>query len=201
MEDTSNLMSNSTIIYPYCYKIKETCNPGTTSVICDLQFNCIIELINYMKQQQTPLFDPNKKDEPYSKLFKCLQQYGDIYKKIGIELFVNPKTKQILFPDNQRIQANLNEYLRNVKIDNSSTKLIKTNIMLYNILLNDYLRNLYNEFYPSYGFSDADSIQPKQYGINKIMGGKKSNKSNNPNKSKKSNKSKKYKTSKHKTSK
>lgn len=192
MEDNADLMSKTDIIYPYCYKIKETCKPcnernmlTTTNVNSDPQFNCIIGLINYM-QRQTSLINKEKKDEGYDNLFNCLKQYGDIYKKIGIELFVNPKTNEILFPDNQRIQSSLNEYLRNVKIDKSSTELIKTNIMLYNILLNDTLRKLYNEFYPSTGFSDLDSIQPKQYGINKIMGGKKSNKSKKPNKFNKS---------------
>jgi hypothetical protein len=43
-------------------------------------------------------------------------------------------------------------------------------LMLFNILLNKSLRKKYNEFYSSYGFSELDSIMPKEYGIACIMG-------------------------------
>ena len=41
---------------------------------------------------------------------------------------------------------------------------------LYNILLNDNLRQKYNEFYYSVGFSELNSVMPKEYGISRIMG-------------------------------
>lgn len=41
--------------------------------------------------------------------------------------------------------------------------------MLFNILLNDNLRNAYNRFYKIKGFADPDSKEPKKYGIAYIM--------------------------------
>ena len=60
MEDTQSLgssLSNSTnsTIYPYCYKIKDTCLP------CDSKGSekntCAVELINYMKKMKKMKID------------------------------------------------------------------------------------------------------------------------------------------------
>jgi hypothetical protein len=167
MEDPQSLestISNTTnpIVYPYCYKIKESCLPCNDD---DSKSACAVELIKYMNSS----LNKETKEKSNDELFECLKQYGDIYKKLNIELYVNPKSKSIIYPDNQRIQSNLNEYLRNININNVSKESLEENMMLYNILLNDNLRNIYNGFYYANGFSDIKSIQPKKYGIDRLL--------------------------------
>ena len=177
MEDTQSLgssLSNSTntTVYPYCYKIKEDCLP------CDSKGSekntCTLELINYMKDKKNQMYNPNVPDESNDKLFECLKQYGDIYKKLGIELYINEKTKQAVFPTNEGVRANLNLYLTNVDTNKVSKESIEETMMLYDILLNEKLREKYNEFYYSNGFGDLESLKPKEYGIQRLLkGGKK----------------------------
>ena len=175
MEDTQSLgsaLSNSTnsTIYPLCYKIKDTCLPcDSTSA---KKNTCTVELINYMKDKKNKMYNPNIDSKSNDKLFECLKQYGDIYKKLGIELFINEKTKQAVFPTNEGIRSNLNLYLSNVDPNKVSKESIEETMMLYDILLNDKLREKYNEFYYSNGFGDLDSLKPKEYGIARILGGK-----------------------------
>jgi hypothetical protein len=174
-EDAQSLgssLSNSTnsTIYPLCYKIKETCLP------CDSKGSekntCTLELINYMKDKKIQIYNPNIDSKSNDKLFECLKQYGDIYKKLGIELHINEKTKQATFPNNQGIISKLNIYLNDVDTNKVSKESIEETMMLYDILLNEKLREKYNEFYYSNGFGDLDSLQPKEYGIARILGGK-----------------------------
>lgn len=83
------------------------------------------------------------KDKNVDNLFNCLKKYGDIYKQLGIELYVNPRTKQIIFPDNTRIQSSLNVFLRETNFDTASPKELNNldlKLMMFNILLNDNLR-------------------------------------------------------------
>lgn len=149
MEVTNSLSSVSNNVYPLCYKIKET----------SYQSSCINKLAKYVKLKKKIYGNnPYTTEEAHKSFMQCLRQYGDIYKKLGIELYVNPNTNKITFPDNQRIQANLNEYMRKIadnEITNTDTSFDKTqddNIILYNVLLNDSLRDAYNEFYVSEGF-------------------------------------------------
>ena len=102
----------------------------------------------------------------------CLKKYGDIYKKLDIELYVNPKTQKITFPINSQIQSKLNLYLNSIDLNTKSPKISNEQdekLMLFNILLNDNLRNVYNNFYYSTGFSELESLLPKKYGIARIM--------------------------------
>ena len=195
MEDTQSLgssLSNSTnsTIYPYCYKIKDTCLP------CDSKGSekntCAVELINYMKDKKNQMYNPNVPDESNDKLFECLKQYGDIYKKLGIELYINEKTKQAVFPTNDGVRANLNLYLTNVDTNKVSKESIEETMMLYDILLNEKLREKYNEFYYSNGFGDLDSLKPKEYGIQRLLKGGKRRRTKKRNK--KANKTNKRKT-------
>ena len=206
MDDTQSLgssLSNSTNstnsinskVYPYCYKIKETCLP------CDSKGSeknpCTLELINYMKDKKNQMYNPNVYDESNDKLFECLKQYGDIYKKLGIELYINEKTKQAVFPTNDGVRANLNLYLSNVDTNKVSKESIEETMMLYDILLNDKLREKYNEFYYSDGFSDLESLKPKEYGIQRLLKGGKRRRTKKRNK--KANKTNKRKTRRIKT--
>jgi hypothetical protein len=150
MEVTNSLSSNSNNVYPLCYKIKET----------SYQSSCINKLAKYVKLKKKIYGNnPTATEQAHQNFVQCLKQYGDIYKKLGIELYVNSNTNKITFPDNQRIQSNLNEYMRKIADDetiNSETSSAKTqddNIMLYNVLLNDSLRNAYNDFYVSDEFA------------------------------------------------
>ena len=104
---------------------------------------CISELSSF-KKTNNPVFK--------QKIITCLSKYGDIYKKLNIELYTNPKTNKIYFPDNQRIQSNFNIFLEDIDLSSESPKLDNLqlyNLQLYNILLHDALRNIYNESYPT----------------------------------------------------
>lgn len=162
MNDNISLDSSKTVIYPFCYKIKESCPPVNNAT------DCIKELSDLMRLSE-PYISRNVKDKNVDKLFECLKKYGDIYKQLGIELYVNPKTNQIAFPDNARIQSNLNMFLRKTDMT-EQTDALNHKLMLFNLLLNDTLRQKYNDFYYSYGFSELESVMPKEYGIARILG-------------------------------
>ena len=157
-------------VYPVCYKIKETCPPCDQSHCpsCNNTY-CLEELSNFNNKG---LKDERKKETDMDNLFNCLKKYGDIYKKLDIELYVNPKTQKITFPINSQIQSKLNLYLNSIDFNTKSPKIGNKQdekLMLFNILLNDNLRNAYNSFYISNGFSDLESLLPKKYGIARIM--------------------------------
>jgi len=169
--------NDSTIIYPYCYKIKEDCPPNVTRNINGLKSEsdeCLELLANYVVKSESPFMRREDKEQAKLELGQCLKKFGDLYNKLDIELYVNPNTKQILFPDQQRIQSSFNEFLRNVGIkvsespkeDNSRIEKLK----IYNMLLNSKFRQIYNDLYVSANLADAKSLKPKEYGISKLMG-------------------------------
>jgi hypothetical protein len=173
IETNMNNTNKTELLYPLCYKIKETCLPCKENVSsscpsCDNTY-CLEELSNFNKKQSK---NDKEKENDLDKLFNCLKKYGDIYKKLGIELYVNPKTQQITFPSNPQIQSNLNLYLNTIDFNTKSPKTgnkQEENLMLFNILLNDKLRNAYNDFYYSNNFAELESLLPKKYGISRIM--------------------------------
>ena len=62
-----------------------------------------------------------------------------IAKKLDIELYVNPKTQKIIFPNNTQIQSKLNLYLDSIDFNTKSPKIGNNQdekLMLFNILLN-----------------------------------------------------------------
>jgi hypothetical protein len=157
-------------IYPFCYKIKETCLPCNERPCpsCNNTY-CLEELSKINKKFMK---DDKEKEQDIDNLFNCLKKYGDIYKNLDIELYVNPKTQKIIFPNNTQIQSKLNLYLDKIDFNTKSPRVENNQdekLMLFNILLNDKLRNEYNNFYYSNGFADLDSLLPKKYGINRIM--------------------------------
>ena len=164
-------MNETTKLYPYCYKIKENCLPCENPKSFDNHNECLELLAKYMSISDA---NPNSKDNALMAVGNCLKKYGDIYKKLGIELYVNPKTKQITFPDHQRIQSNMNLFLKEIGMEESKSpkedNMRNEKMDMYNILLNDKLRQVYNDFYYSYGFSELESLMPKEYGIARIMG-------------------------------
>lgn len=198
-------MDDKTVeIYPYCYKIKDNCPPcdnnnppNNNNLTGDKLDNndCVYLLAKYLALKTNRFADKYRLDNAHVNVANCLQKYGDIYKTVGIELYVNPKTKQILFPDHQRILANYNVFLNEIglkePISPKDSDVIDNKIKLYQILLNDKLREIYNEFYQSAGFSELESIMPKEYGIARILnnktGGKKRKINNKRNTNKKPN--------------
>lgn len=169
-DNTESIGSTETVVYPFCYKIKENCLPSN-NINVNNPIDCISELSKLDKL--TTYSNKELKETYLNDLLQCLKKYGDIYKQLGIELYVNPKTKQIIFPDNSRIQANFNLFIQNNNFDTISPREIDINnhkLMMYTILLNDKLRKKYNEFYYSNGFGEAESLMPKEYGIARIMG-------------------------------
>jgi len=172
-DNVESLSSTETVVYPFCYKIKENCLPCNNKTISvNNQIDCISEL-SKLDKSSSPYFNKKLKETYLDDLFECLKKYGDIYKKLGIELYVNPKTNQVIFPDNSRIQSNFNLFIQDNNFDTISPREIDNinhKLMLYNILLNDKLRKKYNEFYYSSDFAEVESIMPKEYGIARIMG-------------------------------
>ena len=187
----SNIEDDNTIVYPFCYKISEGCPPSKD---CKIEkksnddnhlFDCIELLSKYMSVSSSNFISQEKKDEAHKNIGMCLKKYGDIYDKLGMKPYVNPKTYSILFPNNERIHANYNLFLRDIgskQINGpKESDFRREKLELYQILLNDKLREVYNEFYQSHGFSNIESIKPKNYGITEIMasessGGKKKKK-------------------------
>jgi hypothetical protein len=179
-------MNDKTVeIYPYCYKIKDNCPPcdnnnnppnSTNNLPSDstASSDCVYLLAKYLALKSNTFADKYQLDNAHMNVANCLQKYGDMYKTVGIELYVNPKTKKILFPDHQRILSNYNVFLNEIGLSEPTSPKdsneIDNKIMVYQILLNDKLREIYNEFYQSPGFSELASIMPKEYGIARIMG-------------------------------
>lgn len=183
--------SDSTKVYPYCYKIKEDCLP-CSSTKNNNENDCILMFSKFLGSR-----NPDEKKINEEILFDCLKNCGDIYKKLDIELYVNPTTKKILFPNNERIQSNLNIYLKKTGYTENghdfktSVEFVNkrdNKISMYNILLIDSLREIYNSFYKRYRIAEPDSIKPKVYGIARISGsssgGKKTKKYRNKRKTK-----------------
>jgi hypothetical protein len=211
MESNYSRSNEDTQIYPYCYKIKENCPPSRPcpkkKTRCASK--CLKILAKLMSEKA--FYNKEFKEQNEEELLKCLMRYGDIYKQLKIELYVNPKTKLIMFPDMKRIQANFNLYLKSINTENPTTEekdRMDEKFMLYDILMHEKLKEKYDEFYYSYGFSDLDSLQPKEYGIARILGpekessgGKKNKGKTNKKKSKSKISKKKYVTNKTKRSK
>jgi hypothetical protein len=184
--------------FPYCYKIKEGC-PPCEKKIRHSGSKCIKILAKLMSESVS--YNEELKNEYNDDLFKCLMRYGDIYKQLNIELYVNPKTKLVVFPNMQRIQSNFNLYLKSINTTNPTFEErdeMDKKLMLYDILLHEKLKEKYDEFYYSYGFSDLDSLQPKEYGIAKIIGSEKETSGGKKNKNKTNKKKSKQKITKKK---
>ena len=83
-------------IFPYCYKIKDSCLPCN-----DNNHDCLKELYSDALLYGVPVQNPIK-TKSINDLFECLKKYGDIYKKLNIELYVD-KYGKIIFPNIERI--------------------------------------------------------------------------------------------------
>lgn len=152
-------MDETTKIFPYCYKIKEDCPPCTINTEGN---ECVKLLANYLVLKYNRYVSKEYLEKAHIKVGKCLKKYGDIYKKLGIELYVNPKTKSIYFPDNERIMSNYNLFLNDIgTFEPKSPKeenIIYEKISLYQILLQEKMREVYNDFYKNNEFSELESI-------------------------------------------
>lgn len=140
-----------TAIYPYCYKIKETedCPQLKDSRITE----CLHLFVRYLIIMETSAPTKEDADIATSQLINCLKHYGDLYKKLKIELYVSNK-KQILFPNQERVQAHFNTYLRQIGAKNESSpkkdnEIFET-VELYSILLNSKFREIYNKYYTEF---------------------------------------------------
>ena len=177
MESNYSRSNEDTQIYPYCYKIKENC-PPCAPCPRPKKIRCASKCLLILSKLMSNRFYYNKelKQKYEDELFDCLKRYGDIYKELNIELFENPKTARIIFPEMDRIQANFNLFLKKINTDNPTPEEkdeMYDKFTLYNILLNQKLKEKYDEFYYSYGFSDIDSLEPNESGAeNNSYGGK-----------------------------
>jgi hypothetical protein len=148
-------------IYPYCYKIKETenCPQIKDSRISE----CLHSFIKYIIVMETSRPSKDMEEIVTNQLVKCLRRYGDLYKKLEIKLYVSPNGQNIILPDQERIQASFNTYLRKIgaknesspKQDNETIEMVE----LYSILLNSKFREIYNKYYVDF-FADDKSLKP-----------------------------------------
>ena len=169
---------DNTVLYPYCYKIKDGCPPCSEKIVDNSIQNesdyCLELLANYVVVSENVYRSQDEKDEAKSQLGRCLKKLGDLYNKANIELYVNPNTKDILFPDQQRIQSSFNQFLR--EIGSNSTNSPKEYysrieiLKIFNILLNNKFRDIYNNLYVSEGLASPKSLKPKEYGITRLLG-------------------------------
>lgn len=177
----NNIENENTIIYPYCYEIKEGCPPclenmvnNTTQYESD---DCLELLANYVVVSESIYRTKEEKDDAKLKLGVCLKKLGDLYSKVNIELYVNPNSKNIVFPDQQRIQSSFNEFLRQIGNNKANSpredNLRIEKLKIFNILLNNKFRNIYNNLYISSELAEPKSLKPKEYGIARIMGAEK----------------------------
>lgn len=153
-------MSN-TQIYPFCYKIKTRIrNEQNTLGKC-------------LKLYHKYLLESHNSGNTLNEFAQALKTYGDMYKTINLELYVHPKTKEIYFPDNTRLQAHYNTFLTNLHYNQDSNEnkdLIYKKMEIYHLLFIDKIREIYNSYYWSHGFSELDSLLPKEYGIVQLLG-------------------------------
>ncbi len=162
-------------IYPYCYKIKESCPPCNKVEYKDNAENCLKELSNFLLISENQPKQGTRKGKyieeekaAFERVKNCLQKYGDIYDKLGILPYINPTTKAILFPDQTRIQSKFNEFIRKLsRSDNNEMDEYK--IKLFNILLNSKLREIYNDLYEEPYFANRKSLEPKDPGIGALI--------------------------------
>ena len=174
METNNSRSNDDTKTYPYCYKIKEgcpPCNPCPRPKKIRCASKCLLILSKLMSE--IAFYNKELRQKYEDELFDCLMRYGDIYKQLNIELYVNPKTNIITFPDMQRIQSSFNIFLKNINTNNPTPEEkdeMYDKFALYDILLHQKLKEKYDEFYYSSGFSDIDSLEPKEYGIARILG-------------------------------
>lgn len=172
----NNIENENTMIYPYCYKIKRGCPPHIPCKQNKDEEKCIKALAEYMAMLENPLRERNEigKDklvEKFIALKECLKKYGDIYAKLNFILYVNDNTREVIFPSQTQIQSKLNEFLRDLGYNIIQDYSYK--IKLFNILLNDKMREIYNRLYSEPGFAEKESLEPKQYGIDKLINKKK----------------------------
>jgi hypothetical protein len=97
------------------------------------------------------------------KMIECLKKYGDIYKDLDIELYVDQRNR-VTFIDELGIISHLKTYVkscvdRRIEVDNNK-------MMLYSILLNNVFRDAYNQYY--YEIVGHESITPTKFGIDRL---------------------------------
>jgi len=120
------------------------------------------------KREQGIPIDTEEEEVALQNLLQALSKYGDIYKKLKMKPYVNPTTKKLLFPNNQRIYSNYNLFLKSQDVDNFDDEKVE----LFNIMFNIQLRRFYNSTYRS--VADKSSLEEDDRGIVALMnkGGK-----------------------------
>ena len=119
-----------------------------------------------LKHVNTALYNEKKQNAS-----NCLRKFGDIYKQLDIELYVLPN-KKVIFPDSSRINAHFNIFLRNYQVNPKTAKIVREQekkLKLFDFILHDIYREVYNEFYYLNGFSTSDSLTEKSYGMERLL--------------------------------
>jgi hypothetical protein len=171
----SSIEDNGPIIYPYCYEIKEGCPPcNRVQGDCNDE-NCLEELSKFLLISENHPKKGSRRGRyieeeslAFEQVKHCLQKYGDIYNELDILPYVNPTTKDVLFPDQIRIQSRFNQFIRNLSTSHDKEN-DKYKIKLFNILLNTKLREVYNSLYNQPLFANPKSLEPTDPGIGALM--------------------------------
>ena len=137
----------------------------------EIDNKCINSLAEYVQAKELQHVNKPLYYEKMQNAFDCLKKYGDIYKQLDIELYVLPN-KTVIFPDSSRINAHFNIFLRNYQVDPKTITIRREQekkLKLFDFILHDIYREVYNEFYYSNGFSTSESLKQKTYGIEKLL--------------------------------
>lgn len=132
---------------------------------------CKLELEEYLKSTKDALsqgsegqLDIDKDSIAYKPLINCLERYGNIYKQLGIRVFVNIGKNVVIFPGDEQLKANYKIFKRNYKsqieIGNPSyTKRLE----IYNLLFRPRFREIYNDYLMNNKYNKDAKIYTAEY--------------------------------------
>ena len=131
-------------IYPLCYKIKDISH--------DKYVECLELFSKYLVvKNNNDLSGPLMEE-----LDKCLESYGNMYKRLNIIIAPIGRNKLPLLPaddeaGNVRMQSSMNMYMTEIGRDEPGTAYEANqriqNLNMYSLLLYNKFREYYNDFY------------------------------------------------------
>lgn len=133
---------------------------------CENLDTCLEAFFQYILTSESPYYDTieekeEKLKEKLESLYKCFDRdYPNLYETLGIEIYTRPSDGKtdceylssdgqcVYLPNNQRIQASFETYLRENYPPRTPTKSDEFNMKmnLYRLLLRDRFRKIYGTY-------------------------------------------------------